>query len=267
MRRTDWLARDLLAALGVDFTVTGAGRNADENLQLLPVRLVAGRITDVLVAGAESLTPAILTDLVLLAAAARTRLWLVTAPPVTEAVTTALGDWCAAEVTGADTAAAWPGLLEDPDTPADDPVTDQVLTPPARAVVAAVPAEAVEPRQLPLVDATTLLAASRRLLTPPEATWVHRRLAAAVLDAGHRLDTASDPAGRTGTFATWLLGRYDTAGTLTQFLCDVRGLQVAGLWRGLLIQVDVPALLGTASAAPSATSHPTAARSPPTGSP
>lgn len=83
MRRTDWLTRDLLAALGVDFTVTGAGRNADENLQLLPVRLIAGRITDVLVAGAESLTPGILTDLVLLAASAGTRLWLVTAPTVT----------------------------------------------------------------------------------------------------------------------------------------------------------------------------------------
>ncbi|MCZ2818026.1 DUF2442 domain-containing protein [Modestobacter sp. VKM Ac-2984] len=246
LRRTDWLTRDLLAALGVDFTVTGAGRNGDENLQLLPVRLVAGRITDVLVAGAESLTHSTLTDLVLLAAAARARLWLVTAPPVTETVTTTLGDWCAAEVTVADTAAAWPGLLEDPNSPPDDPAAEQVPAPSASAV---------EPRQLPLVDATTLLAASRRLLTPPEATWVHRRLAAAVTDAGDQLDAATDPGDLTGILATWLLARYDVAGTLTQFLCDVRGLQVAGLWRGLLIQVDVPALLGTASAAPSATAR------------
>ncbi|WP_138733601.1 helix-turn-helix domain-containing protein [Modestobacter excelsi] len=246
MRRTDWLTRDLLAALGVDFGVTGSGRNADENLQLLPVRLVARRITDVLVGSAESLTPTMLTDLVLLAAAARTRLWLVTAPPVAEAVTIALGDWCAVEMTVGDATAAWPGLLVDPDgTPADATAPADNL--PARL------ADPGEPRHLPLVDATTLLAASRRLLTTAEAGWVHRRLAAAVSGASHELSTDPDPAADpTNAIAAWLLDRYDSAGTLTQFLCDVRGLQVAGLWRGLLIQVDVPALLGTAAAAPSA---------------
>jgi transcriptional regulator with XRE-family HTH domain len=250
MRRTDWLTRDLLAALGVDFTVSGSGRNADENLQLLPVRLTAQRINDLLVTGAETLTPAILTDLVLLAAAAGTRLWLVTAPPVTADLVTTLNDWCPTEVTVTEAGRVWPGLLPSSGgTPAGSTAT---------APAAGPAVDTAEPRRLPLVDATTLLAASRRLLTPAEADWVHRRLADAVTDAGHQFDTATatatatDPAGTTDAVAAWLLSRYDAAGTLTQFLCDVRGLQVAGLWRGVLIQVDIPALLGTASAAPSA---------------
>src|SRR4051794_7897436 len=51
-----------------------------------------------------------LTDLMLLAAAAGARLWVVTSPPVTESLTTTLSDWCATEVTVAEAAAQWPGL-------------------------------------------------------------------------------------------------------------------------------------------------------------
>lgn len=243
IRRTDWLTRDLLAALGVDFDVTGRGRNADENLQLLPVRLVVRRISDVLVDGAEGLTATMLTDLLLLAAAARTRLWLVTAPPVSETLATAVADWCPTEVTVAEAAAVWPGLL-----------TDEAGTGPGNTAVpaAAAVADSAEPRRLPLVDATTLLATCRRLLTPAEASWVHRRLTGAAAGAGRALVGEHDAAALTETVAGWLLERYDTAGTLAQFVTDVRGLQVAALWQGLLVQVDIPALLGTASAAPSA---------------
>ncbi|WP_324273775.1 hypothetical protein [Blastococcus brunescens] len=244
MRRVDWLTRDLLAALGVDFDVTGGGRNADENLQLLPVRLIGGRITDVLVDGAQSLTPGMLTDLMLLAAAAGARLWVVTTPPVTESLTTTLADWCAAEVTVAEAATHWPGLSTDgPDPAARSGAPGQHLaaeSPPA------------EPRNLHLVDATTLLAACRRLLSAAEATWVEERLRAAVADSLRPLTDGPAPGEVTDRVAQWLLDCYDTAGTLTQFLTDVRGLQIAGLWRGLLVQVDIPALLGTASAAPSA---------------
>lgn len=81
---------------------------------------------------------------------------------------------------------------------------------------------------------------------------MHRRLTAAADDAGRALAGDHDAAVLTETVAGWLLARYDTAGTLGQFVTDVRGLQVAALWRGLLVQVDIPALLGTASAAPSA---------------
>jgi transcriptional regulator with XRE-family HTH domain len=242
MRRPDWLTRDLLAALGVDFTVTGRGRNADQNLQLLPVRLAARRITDVLIAGAESLTPSMLTDLMLLAAAARVRLWLVTTPPVTDTLSTALADWCPTAVTVADAADAWPGLI----TQAAAPQRRRTTAQPSAAVTEA------EPWRLPLVDATTLLAACRRLLPAAEAAWVHQRQTAAVADAGRVLDDHGDAATLTEPIAGWLLDRYDIAGTLTQFVTDVRGLQIAALWRGLLLQIDLPALMGTASAAPSA---------------
>lgn len=240
MRRLDWLTRDLLAALDVDFTMSGSGRNADENLQLLPVRLAARRITDVLVVGTESLTAAMLTDLVLLAAAARVRLWLVTSPPVSDALGTGLADWLPTEVSVADTAAAWPGLTAPP------PPRTRAVTRTTAATTTA------EPRQLPLVDATTLLATSRRLLSAAAAAWVQQWLATAVIDVGRLLEHAGDGPALTEPLAGWLLDRYDTAGTLTQFVTDVRGLQIAGLWAGLLVQVDVPALLGTASAAPSA---------------
>ncbi|TFV64609.1 UNVERIFIED_ORG: hypothetical protein E4P37_12600 [Bacillus sp. AZ43] len=165
MRRLDWLTRDLLAAVGVDFTAAGGGRNADENLQLLPVRLAVRRITDVLIVGTETLTAGMLTDLVLLAAAAQVRLWLVTAPPVTDPLRTGLADWCPAELGVADAAAAWPGLTGSP-------------APRGRASAQPLPTSTpgpAEPRRLPLVDATTLLAASRRLLSAAEADWVHQR--------------------------------------------------------------------------------------------
>lgn len=246
MRRLDWVTRALLGALGVDLGAAGNGRNADENLQLLPVRLAARRIGDILVEGAETLTASMLTDLVLLAAAARARLWLVTAPPVAETVTVGLADWCATEVPLADADAYWPGLVDDAGEPGPrDPAPGPVGGDPIGA------AEAAEPRQLPLTDATTLLATARRQLTPAEAAWVDRRLRAAA-DGAADLLTDADPAQLTDPVAGWLLRRYDTAGTLTQFVTDVRGLQIAALWRGLLVQVDIPALLGTASAAPSA---------------
>ncbi|MGY1810644.1 helix-turn-helix domain-containing protein [Blastococcus sp. SYSU D00669] len=249
IRTTDWLTRDLLAALGVDLQAAGNGRNADQNLQLLPVRLIARHITDVLVTGAESLTPTMLTDLVLLTAAARARLWLVTAPPVQETLSLALADWCPTEVNVSDAGDWWPRLIADaeqvPRAAADDDESaDDVTASPA------------EPQRLPLVDATTLLAAARRLLPPAEAEWVNARLRTAVEDAGEALAAAADdPDQTTDRVAHWLLDRYDRAGTLPQFLTDVRGLQVAGLWQGLLIQVDVPALLGTAAAAPSASAR------------
>lgn len=244
IRRVDWLTRDLLSALGVDFTVTGSGRNADENLQLLPVRLVSRRITDVLVDGAQSLTPGMLTDLLLPAAAAGARLWVVTTPPVTESLTTTLADWCATEITVADTAAHWPGLTREDADPGPRRGT------PARHPAAPVPA--TEPRHLPLVDATILLTTCRQLLPAPEAAWVEERLRRCTADAGQMLTDGADLVQVTERVARWLLDRYDSAGTLTQFLTDVRSLQIAALWRGLLVQVDIPALLGTASAAPSA---------------
>lgn len=241
IRRIDWLARDLLAGLGVDFTVSGAGRNADENLQLLPVRLIAQNIADILIDAAEQLTAAMLTDLVLLAAAARVRLWLITTPPVTDAITAALADWCATEIPLADATDAWPGLLA-ADSPADASLTGSDAAPAADGDA--------EPRQLPGVDATTLLATARAHLLPAQAAWLHARLTAAAGDAAAQLRTAgADPH---TVVAGWLLDRYDSTGTLTQFVTDVRAMQIAALWQGLLVQVDIPALLGTASGAPSA---------------
>ncbi|UOY01642.1 helix-turn-helix domain-containing protein [Blastococcus sp. PRF04-17] len=237
MRRLDWLCRDLLTALGVDLTVSGTGRNADENQQLLPVRLAIQQIGDILIAGAEQLTPAMIADLALLAAAAHARLWLVTCPPVTTTVTDALADWCATEVSPATAATAWPGLLD----------RSSARRPTASVPVG--PAEPTEPRRLPLVDATTLLASCRALLPAEQAAWVQARVRAAVADAGRRLD---DSGAEAEVVAGWLLNRYDSAGTLTQFVTDLRGLQIAALWRGALVQVDVPTLLGTAAASPSA---------------
>jgi hypothetical protein len=87
------------------------------------------------------------------------------------------------------------------------------------------------------------------VLRPGEASWVQLRLRSAIRDAYQRLASADVDR---GAVAGWLLDRYDAAGTLTQFVVDVRGLQIAALWHGLLVQVDVPALLGTAVGAPSA---------------
>jgi hypothetical protein len=112
VRRVGWLSRDLLAGLGVDFTVSGAGRNDDENLQLLPVRLAASRISDILVDDVELIPSPMVGDLAVLAAGAGIRLWLVTRPPVNQETMAALADWCAAEVGMAAVAAWWPYLLD-----------------------------------------------------------------------------------------------------------------------------------------------------------
>lgn len=112
-----------------------------------------------------------------------------------------------------------------------------------------------EPAELPLADATLLLAVAEDVLDEGEAAWVHHRLTAAVADALPVVATLQTPA--VEPVVDWLQRRYDQAGTLAQLLVDVRGLQIAGLWCGLHVQVDPIALMGTAAACPPAATRST----------
>lgn len=95
IRRAASLARDILSCLGVDFDVTGAGRNADQDFQLLSVLLVARGVADLLVDQAQELTEQVAAELALLCAGAGVRLWLVTHPPTRAVLDDLLADWAA----------------------------------------------------------------------------------------------------------------------------------------------------------------------------
>lgn len=86
LRRIYTLAGDVRAALGKDRTLSGKGRNQQQDVGLASAWMTASGTTDLVVQNAELIHPIILTGLARLAASAQTTLWLLHAPPISDAV-------------------------------------------------------------------------------------------------------------------------------------------------------------------------------------
>lgn len=86
LRRIYTLAGDILASLGKDRTLSGKGRNQNEDVGLTAAWLNACETTDLVVQNAELIHPIIITGLVRLSASAHVTLWLLHQPPISDAV-------------------------------------------------------------------------------------------------------------------------------------------------------------------------------------
>ena len=89
-----WLAADLLDALGKRDDFTGTGRNAEKGWARSVMWLIAERVTDLVILRAGALAPAQWVQLCQIAAICQTRLWMVVlGRPMTSAQTRVTQDW------------------------------------------------------------------------------------------------------------------------------------------------------------------------------
>jgi hypothetical protein len=193
--------------------------------------------TDVVIASAQLLTPAHLRSLLLVVTCCGARVWVLCAPPLTNAQQAVLDSWCSQPISWAEFAMAWADLPE---------LFDPSLTPepsPERA--------RSEPAPLPAADFPTFLSACRRVLDEDTLGWVESVFAADrqaadewanPLVEGDQLDMRA--------VATWLLNRYDRCATDAELLVATRATQVALFRLGMFVQVDHPHLLATAAHEP-----------------
>lgn len=246
-RRAGWIAQDLLTALGVSRTASGAGRNAHEDWLVLPTWLVTDGITDIAVHHAERLDPLVLEPLVLLAAQVGARLWLLEQLPRIDRHVRYLDAWNPDEVSWED----FRGLRAD---------TVELFPPRGRAAgsddapledtAAAAPGP---PSTLPAADFLLLRATCRDLLPTAQWSWVDAYLTAAVADArawgsGHREDLVSGDG--LELLGQYLYERYDTCASTAEWVLQVRAMQIALFGLGLFLQADIDQLCGLAPRVP-----------------
>jgi hypothetical protein len=229
MRRLYELGQDLLISLGKDLMVTGSGRDADLDWDLLPVWLLAHRIRHVVIMNAEWLPPKFIEDLAGLAAVTGIDLWLVAHDPVPESYFRTLDQW-------------------------------PVSTDPAalvRLVRAAPRAQkavgAVSFPRVPNDNFPTFLAEARRHLDPDDFAVVDARFRAAFTAADLWFVQAS-VVDEESVLSLARAALYECASTY-ESLVVVRGTQVAAFRRGWLVKVDIVRLLVTADAVSRAAIH------------
>ena len=233
-RRRRSLAHDLLAAVGVRADASG-GAERDEGLQWLRAQLwlTAHRVRELIVLHAEWLSADVLAELLLLAAAANLRTWLVTElveddTPFADVLT----GWTDRICSSAD-------LTRELDLP-DDNSTN----------VPAAPTQLPGPfpRQLPAEDFPSFRAACRRTLPDDQFTAVDELLAreAAALETA----LATGRPVSVQSVADWVHDRYRNLATDTELLTATRAAQVVLFRRGWFLQVDTPGLLAAAADCP-----------------
>jgi hypothetical protein len=221
-RREGWLARDLLAALGVRSDVTGQSRRDTDDQQLAPVWLAAHAVRDLVVVGVEALTGDLVHELVEIATLAALDLWLVADHTVPEALTDALADWPVAPCPPDRFTARW--LTDDP-APTTAPAT--------------VAASSTLPAVVPQSDFTVFRATAQRQLPPEQFEEVDRHYRAAAAATADAL-AGGEPA--LEVLRTALTGATSPAETTT----TARAVQAAAFVAGWHLRVDLPALLAHA---------------------
>jgi len=244
-RSRAWLTGDLLVALGVQPAASDTGKDEDRDWLLAHVWLVTHDVRDLIVARAEWLPPDVLTELLLLAAGAGLRLWLLTSPPRSDEQVATLDGWDADELDWDVFRSHWesqvPALLGGYSA---QPVDDEA---------AATPAAGAQkddlPGLLPDDDFPTFRPACRAVLTGAQFAILDARLGAEVR---HMLSWAGGLAQPVTpeVLAEELRDRYDRCATVADLLITARAAQVALFSLGWFVQIDLVRFAGTAAHAP-----------------
>jgi hypothetical protein len=224
IERTATLARDILLADGVNPTLMGWGRNADEDWAILPARL--RRLTDVVAVHAEVLQPRVLEALILLAHQIDARLWLVTRPPMATRQADYVRTWAPEVVAPAEFEAAW-----------------ACRAAPVEAAEAAASDDNGFPR-VPRTEFTLFRATCRDVLAAADFELV---------DAVFRVALAAAlalPAIDHGSLARFLGSRYDACSSIDEIVTVTRATQAALLRRGAYLLADVVKLVASGQGSP-----------------
>jgi hypothetical protein len=218
-RRSGWLSRDLVAALGVRHDVTGQSRRDTDDQQLAPVWLDAYTIRNLLVIGAEALTDDLVHELVDIASLAALDLWLVADHTVPEPLTDALSDWPVTACPPDRFVARWL-----PDS------TDSDIT------LIASPAPSPLPEVVPQADFTVFRATARRQLPAEQFAVVDNLYRATTSDVADALGDGRHPL---EALRTALAG----ASSPSETTVTARAVQAAAFVAGWHLRIDLPALL------------------------
>lgn len=214
-----------------DSILTALGK--DDALYTLkrPVEAVAGawlslgEITDLVVAEAHALTPALVTDLIEFAGPVVDRIWLlVRTDHRTIDMLTAVRQHT---------------------RPIDSSETDLIDRFPDRPATELAPA----PVRLPRVDAIAFRRACRQLLDPAACAAVEAELDATISRYTDSVAASTDRH-RTRALSRVLLAELRDASTTEQLILRARAAQLAGLLLGFHIRIDTTVLVGAAEALP-----------------
>lgn len=223
-RRIGWVARDLLAAVGISDKVSGKGRNTQENVALVPIWLVAHNIGDVIVTGVEVLGADIVAELIELATLSRVRLWLVADHEIGDSTLQVLEQW--------------------PIRPVDQDTFDRHWKEEVKQRLPQpkpVAAEVTWPNEVPASDFPVFLAEVRQMLRTEEAAVVenrfrkiHDRVAAALREMPELSEMEA---------TSVLRSHMNDCVTRAEIVTTVRAFQVAAFKAGWFIQVDLGRML------------------------
>ncbi|MGH8981158.1 MAG: hypothetical protein ACRDWE_09090 [Acidimicrobiales bacterium] len=232
MRRSYPLTWELLAALGKEPDVSGAGRHQDLDWELVCAWVLAHGVRHVVLVDAQWIPPRLLPDVVGIATTTGTTLWLVAHQPVDNGYVEALGGWPTEAASGAELA----NLVSSAQ------VTPITATPPDY------------PRLL--ADSyLTFRAAARRELGADEFELVDARYTEAYNSAKSWFE--DQPAGAVGEQAllAYVRGRLHGCFCAEEMLVEVRGIQAAAHNESWLISANLSRLVATAQNASAAAIH------------
>ena len=215
LRRIHVLAGDILAALGKRRDLAGKGRNESQDVALAVAWLRANHTRDLVITEAGRLHPLIVRSLIDLADRAGTTLWLLHAPPRSDAFDRILTRRAATTA-----------------TPADVP------RPGARTETAGQPTAPLP--AVPAADFTVFRATYQRQLPPCDAARVEHRFRATVA----RCDAVLGSRGATAdTVADLVHALLNPAPADPELTVDIRALQVAAWHHDLYVKINLPRLL------------------------
>lgn len=236
-RRIAWLAEDLLACVGVRDDVSGAGRNAHDDWELVPIWMLSYGINQLLVLDAHKLDAYATDKLIELAGVADLQLWFVTDPSIDDdaEMLDVLDAWPHTTVGEADFREMW--LNGTDDTPAssnDEPDHDPL----------------VDVETLPSSDAFTFQADCRRMLEADTFESVDQLYTETRDDALAWLDEQAPV--EEHELAAWVVDRMHHHPTVAHMLVVLRAVQAACFRHRHYVKAELDALLGSADSIPDA---------------
>lgn len=260
MTYVNWLATDILTALGARTDVSGAGTPGSSDPLLAATWLRVHGIRDLYVQFAWDITFPALDAAIDLARIAGVHLWLVGDSPYSDYHAEQLHQHHAREWIGTQFLDRWRHLTHAPSPDVDADTS----TAPAVAERVAAPGW---PTMLPDDDFTTFRASCRDLLTDPEFATVDQAFLAGLDDATATLvpvlrtiparaiparsNRSSDHEAQfEKMIAAWFARRWEEAESLQHFQVALRAAQVAAFNAGYLIQVDLDKFIGLAETTP-----------------
>lgn len=235
-RRSAWLPRDLLTALGADVS-SGGGRNYAETQYLAVVRLISEQVRDIVVLGAYDLSDASRLDLIHIAASAGCRLWLLHHPGTLERTDAGLLAWTDRLSTLAELQQAVAATAPDA----------------ARTAQRSTSLPGLPVTQLPAADWTFLVVAAERAM-PDAYPAVLARWQAVQHRFGRELPTL-DTADDDDDLRAFLGRLAGDAATAAELAVDVRAAQASAFRCGWHVRVNLTHLQATRSSQPPAQSR------------